>query len=362
VIEKEGYGIFYAIIHNEHLLGGRHFVLKTDQRNLTFINSEGSPKVYCWKLRLQEFDFDLEYVKEEDNPIADITSRQCSKLGDSFVGEYDLKGQNPELLCLAASGLPQHTETNIRRKHIPDRIYQTITSVHHSGLEGHFEVDITCRKLERNHKIKGIKKLVETFIRNCPSCQKMRFVHKCIRTHPFTLASYEAWEVVNVDSIGPLPPDKDGNCYIIVIVCCFTRWVELFPAKDATAVSAAIALLANCGRFGFPARLRSDYGSQYVNHTIAELCSLLGIEQELITPYFNEENGVVERMNKEVMRHIRDILFDKRSIAQWGKHCIPFVQRTLNSQEKTSTGVTPAELLFGSPVSLGKEMLRRKPS
>jgi hypothetical protein len=99
VIEKEGYGIFYAIIHNEHLLGGRHFVLKTDHRNLTFINSEGSPKVYRWKLRLQEFDFDLEYVKEEDNSIADITSRQCPKLGDSFVGEYDLKkGQNPVLL------------------------------------------------------------------------------------------------------------------------------------------------------------------------------------------------------------------------------------------------------------------------
>jgi hypothetical protein len=43
---------------------------------------------------------------------------------------------------------------------------------------------------------------------------------------------------------------------------------------------------------------------------------MLGIEQELITPYSHEENGIVERMNKEVMRHLRDILFDKRSIAQ----------------------------------------------
>jgi hypothetical protein len=46
VIEKEGYAIFYTITHNEHLLGGIHFTLKTDHRNLTFINSEGSPKVY----------------------------------------------------------------------------------------------------------------------------------------------------------------------------------------------------------------------------------------------------------------------------------------------------------------------------
>jgi hypothetical protein len=63
VIKKEGYGVFYAIIHKEHLLGGRH-------------------------------------LKGEDNPIADITSRQCPKLGDSLVGEYDQKTRkNPVLLC-----------------------------------------------------------------------------------------------------------------------------------------------------------------------------------------------------------------------------------------------------------------------
>jgi hypothetical protein len=67
-------------------------------------------------------------------------------------------------------------------------------------------------------------------------------------------------------------------------------------------------------------------------------------------------------MNKEVMRHLRDILFDKRSTEQWGTHCILLVQRILNSQEKKSTGVTPAELLFGNTVSLGREMLRRKPA
>jgi hypothetical protein len=50
------------------------------------------------------------------------------------------------------------------------------------------------------------------------------------------------------------------------------------------------------------------------------------------------------------------------STKQWGKHCIPLVQRIFNSQEKKSTGVTPAELLFGNTVSLGKEMLCRKPA
>jgi hypothetical protein len=59
------------------------------------------------------------------------------------------------------------------------------------------------------------------------------------------------------------------------------------------------------------------------------------------------------------MRHLRDICLDKRATDIWGSHCLPFVQRILNSQEKTSTGVSPAELLFGSTVSLGREILRR---
>lgn len=156
-----------------------------------------------------------------------------------------------------------------------------------------------------------------------------------------------------------VPPDENGNVYILVIVCCFTRWVELYPIKDTTAKEAAKVIFTHCGRFGYPSTLRSDNGSQFVNAVIAELLLLLGVTLELITPYSHEENGIVERMNKEVMRHLRDICFDKRSIDLWGSHCLPFVQRILNSQEKTSTGVTPAELLFGSTVSLGREILRR---
>jgi hypothetical protein len=356
VIKKEGYAIFYSIIHNEHLLGGIHFTLKTDHRNLTFINSEGSPKVYRWKLRIQEFSFDLKYVKGEDNPIADINSRACPKLGDSFLGEY-----KDQILSVLAGPL-QHKDAHEKRLHIPDKEYKQIASCHNSGKVGHFGVDTTIKQMEdRGIHFKRMRELVSTFICNCPVCQKMRAVHKCIRAHPFTLASYEPWKVMNIDSIGPLPPDENGNCYIIVIVCCFTRWVELFPAKDATAIEAARALMTHCGRFiVHPTFLRSDNGSQYVNAIIAELCLLLGTAQELITPYSHEENGIVERMNKEVMRHLRDIVFDNKSTEQWGSHCLLFVQRILNSQEKTSTGVSPAVLLFGSTISLGREMLRRQ--
>ena len=40
-----------------------------------------------------------------------------------------------------------------------------------------------------------------------------------------TTAVYEPWEVVAVDTIGPLPTDANGFKYIIVFIDAFTRFV-----------------------------------------------------------------------------------------------------------------------------------------
>ena len=59
-----------------------------------------------------------------------------------------------------------------------------------------------------------------------------------IKTHPFTCASYNPFEVLHLDHIGPLTKDAHGNEYILVLIDAFSRWVELFPTKTTTAWSA----------------------------------------------------------------------------------------------------------------------------
>ena len=151
-------------------------------------------------------------------------------------------------------------------------------------------------------------------------------------------------EVLNVDTIGPLTEDEFGNKFILVIIDCFTRWVELVGMQDTSGPFAARALLQHVGRFGVPARLRSDQGPQFVNSLIHELSILLHMEQEFTTAYSKEENAIVERENKEVMRHLRAIIYDDRVFQFWSSDQLPLVTRILNSEEKTRTGVSPAEL------------------
>ena len=67
-----------------------------------------------------------------------------------------------------------------------------------------------------------------------------------------------------------------------------------------------------------------------------------GTEQSLNTAYSSEENGIVERVNQEVLRHLNAILFDSRVHDRWSYEQLPMVQRIMNTVEKTSTGVTPA--------------------
>ena len=81
-------------------------------------------------------------------------------------------------------------------------------------------------------------------------------------------------ERLSVDTIGPLEKDTYGNCYIIVIIDCFTRWVELVGAPDVTAKSAARAILSHTGHFGQAHQLISDSGPQFVNDVLIALCDL----------------------------------------------------------------------------------------
>lgn len=339
-IEKEAYAIFLTLTKFQHLLRDNKFLLRTDHKNLTYVNLGGSQKIRRWGIALQEFDFDIEHVPGKDNIIADAFSRLC-------VNNSPVK-----IKTVILSSIP-----TIFPFRIPDIHYKSISDAHNSEV-GHFGVEKTLTHLyKRVGKWVGMRRHVRQFIQQCPCCQLLREIKPVINTHPFVTASYTPMDVLNIDTIGPLAEDEDGNQHIIVVIDCFTRWVELYAVPDTSAKSAASALLQHVGRYGVPATLRSDQGSQFVNGIISELCNLLLMEHETTVAYSKEENAIVERANKEVMRHLRAIIFHQRVQAFWGKNQLPLVMRILNSEEKTNTGLSPAEILFGNTVDLGRRIL-----
>ena len=84
----------------------------------------------------------------------------------------------------------------------------------------------------------------------------------------------------------------------------------------------------------------TDQGPALHHELVQELLRLCAIEYSFATAYSSEENGIVERVNQEVLRHLRVLLFDIRVHDKWSFDLLPLVQCIMNTVEKTSTGVT----------------------
>ena len=317
-----------------------------------------------WKLELQEYNFDIEHVAGVKNEVADSFSRLLN-LQPSEKGEGYGSLRVPVAHALAVLAVPS-TDGKLTPFEIPKDKIRIIRKAHNSVV-GHHGVDRTCAKLDEIFKDKGKwlkrREHVREYIRNCPCCQKMSQLRTPILTQRFTTSSYTPMERIQVDTMGPFQEDKDGNKYIVVIIDGFTRWTELTAVPNTEAATAArLALIPWVGRYGTPLQILSDNGTQFRNEIWDELSLLMGSDKLESFPYSHEENGLVERANKEILRHLRGYLFDKRINTNEWSRCLPLVQRIMNATTIESIGVSPASLLFGNSVNLHREMLPYDPS
>ena len=326
-IQKECYAIVYAFHKFYYLIRDRKFTLQTDHKNLIYMDKDTDPKVMRWKMTIQEFNCDIEHIPGKLNIVSDGFSRLLQITEEELHALWELS--------------------------IPVKYQDMIKKVHNS-ISGHHGVERTLEKLDNmglNWDYR--REMVKRFLKICPFCQKMSYVKTSVHTHPFTLAAYYPMERIAMDSIGPLLPSKDGYQFILVIIDCFTRWVELFPLKELTAIVTAKAVMQHFGRFGNPAQIVHDNGSQFENELISEIIKLIGIENIPILAYSSEENGIVERANREVMRHLRAIIFDKNIINNWEDY-LPSVQRIINAAKNESNSVGAAQLSFRNSIQLDR--------
>lgn len=330
VPEKEGYAIFWAFNKLDYLLRDIKFILQTDHKNLIYINTSGSPKVVRWKLAIQSYNFEIHHIAGVKNIVADAMSRLCNL--ESF--------DEP----------PAHNELDTFV--VPRDKYELIKAVHNE-IAGHHGLERTLAKLKIQHnEWMYMREHIKWFIKHCPLCQKLSYDNIIKKTEPFTVSRYEPMECLNIDSIGPMPDDW----YILVIIDCFTRFVELYAVPDTTALEASKCLLEHFGRYGSPAQIRSDRGTQFANDLIEEFLKLVGTEHLLTVPYSSQHNAIVERSNKEVMRHLRAIIFEKNIIDGW-RYSLPLVQRIMNASVHDAIGVSPAQLLFGNSITLDRGVI-----
>jgi hypothetical protein len=307
-IEQEAFAIFYSILQLQSFLLNRHFFVKTDHRNLVYLSTSVVPKVIRWRLRLLEYRFTVVHIPGVSNVVADTISR-------SFA--VDL-------------GAEVQSQSHVVAAPVTEKDQQLLIRSMHNELVGHHGIEKTMHILkEAGFGWDGMRQMVKEMISNCLVCQKIKYhAHVPLATWHNHLHGDYPMKAVSIDTLGPLPMDRMGNQYILVILDDFSKFAELFAVASTATIEYVKCLVSHIGLFGLMKQVRTDGGSQFTSTLSSELSQLIGFEHVVIAPYHPQANGLVERKNAEVMKHLRALVLTRKVHAIWSSY-LPLVQRIL---------------------------------
>ena len=127
--------------------------------------------------------------------------------------------------------------------------------------------------------------------------------------------------------------------------------------KRITTETVAEALLGFWSHTGFPDRVTSDNGPQFVSNLMEEVLRNFGIKHIRASPYHAQANGICENFNKSLKLMLKRLCIEK--VRDWDKYIDPclFAYR---ETPHSSTGYSPFELTQGrnpaGPMKLLKQL------
>ena len=267
-------------------------------------------------------------------------------------------------LRLNADGLlvritdPNHRGVEVaNRPCIPSELQRDlILEFHRAG--GHMAAATTMQRLASKIFFPGMKSNVLEALSTCIPCQ---IKNKRVKDQRHTLVSVQsgfAFQKLSVDFVGPLPESANGNKFLLTVKCCFTRWVEAFPIKEATALNTVKALEREVfARYGIPEELHSDRGKQFRSNLYWFVAKEYGIEVTA-TPSYNPKSNPVERLHRDLGTMLRAVTY---STDQDWEECLPACLFALRTAVCRMTGFAPYRLLFGRDARMAIDIAFGKP-
>ena len=215
---------------------------------------------------------------------------------------------------------------------------QLLKNVHDNA--GHQGTDRTMARLSKAIYWVGMGKDVNTYCSHCVTCQHA----KATTSQPALLQPVvvsRPWKLVAVDIL-KVPMSRQGNQYMLVVQDYFSKWPFSVPLSDQTANKIVRALKDLVFTLvGPPQRLHSDQGRNFESQILNELCKAFGVTKSRTTPYHPMGDGLVEWMDRSMLRGLVD------REGKWEEH-LQLLLYLYRTTKDATTSLSPYEILFGS--------------
>lgn len=223
---------------------------------------------------------------------------------------------------------------------IPDVLHH----VHGHPGAGHYSFAKSLDKAQRKFYWPYMSTDVSKHCTQCLACQSRRSPVPRPQAPLVSISPERPFQIVAAD-ITELPMSTKGHRYVLVMMDLYTKFVNLYPLKDQTAVSVAHCIFEKyVPQHGVPESLHSDQGRQFESDLVKQLCTLLSIHKLRTSPYHAQCDGAVERYNRTLKEELAKYLL---SVGQeWDDH-LPQIALAYNTTTHTSTGFTPFFLAHG---------------
>ena len=242
---------------------------------------------------------------------------------------------------------------------IPQKYRETVLSLaHDTPMAGHMGVGKTHRRVLQYFYWPGISRDIKQYCRSCRVCQSVGKPNQNPAVAPLKPISVagEPFSHVIIDCVGPLPKTREGNQYLLTIMCGNTRFPEAFPLWNIKAPKIVKALIKFFTLFGLPQSVQSDQGSNFMSGLFQEVMFQLGVKQFKSSAYHPQSQGALERFHQTLKSMIRTYCFQEKK--DWDEG-IPLLLFAVREAVQTSLGFSPFELVFGhnprGPLKLLKE-------
>ena len=386
--------IVFAIDRFRPYLYGRKFAVVTDHCSLCYLLRVKDPngKLARWALKLQGYDYHIEYISGKKHLDVDALSRNPVDPPDEKSDSLcSMKTPIPESLCtLHGTNIKELQRSDSRLKPIisylendntphpkvndiesyalidevlyytgynenerlwrlclPLKIVKSVMKEIHETSAGHLGLVKTWHLIRSRYFWPRMFKHIQKFILGCQIClfHNRRTTKPPGKSQPDPPPSQPFWRI-GIDLIGPFPASHlYRNCYVVVVIDHLTRYVETCAVKVADSRSIINVLEQRViFRHSCPHEILTDQGTQFTSAEFKAFIRKYHIVHKIASTGNHNTNGVCERVNDTLKRILAKYVCDNQN--DWDR----FLQKatySCNITVHSTNQSTPFSLLHG---------------